>query len=194
MKVALIPCAASEWRDEGRLLGRVEVQATAAGEQAVAGWIQRLAPLGIPVVFHSPDELATRTAKLIAKALKVRTRKLADIAEVDVGLWAGLTEEELKKRYASTHHELCESPLHVCPPDGEEMAAAEQRLTAAVHKLIRKNEAAALALVARPLSLAITRWALEQSDESAIWHHAQEINEPVIIELDDTATRDNSAT
>ena len=48
-------------------------------------------------------------------------------------------------------------------------AAAEQRLTAAVQKLIRKNEAASLALVARPLSLAIARWTLEQSDESAIW-------------------------
>lgn len=183
MKVVLIPCAATEWRDEGRLLGRVEVPPSAEGERLAATWVDSLREHGIELIYHSPDELATKTAKIVGKALGVKTKKLADLAEVDMGLWSGLTEEDLRKRYASAHHELTEAPLHVSPPNGEDLAAAEERLTTVVQKLLRKNGMEAIALVERPVSLALTRRLLQGGESSQIWDAAQHISEPVIVEM-----------
>jgi probable phosphoglycerate mutase len=182
MKVVLIPCAATEWRDEGRLLGRVEVPPSPEGERTAATWVDSLRPLNIELIYHSPDELATKTAKIVAKALGVKTKKLAELAEVDMGLWAGLTEDDLRKRYASAHHELTEAPLHVSPPDGEDLAAAEERLSTAVQRILKKNGMEAIALVERPLSLALTRRVLQGGQESQIWEAAQQISAPVVVE------------
>src|SRR5262249_44666308 len=134
------------------------------------------------LIYHSPDELATKTARIVAQALGVKTRKLADLAEVDMGLWAGLTDDELKKRYASAHHELTEAPLHVSPPEGEDLAAAGVRLSSALQRLLKKNGMAAIALVERPVSLALTRRVLQGGAESQIWDEAREISSPVIVE------------
>lgn len=182
MKVVLIPCAATEWRDEGRLLGRVEVPPSAEGERVAATWVDSLRLHGIELIYHSPDELATKTAKIVANALGIKTKKLADLAEVDMGLWSGLTEDDLRKRYASAHHELTEAPLHVSPPDGEGLAAAEERLATAVQKLLKKNGMETIALVERPVSLALTRRVLEGGAESQIWEGAQEISAPVVVQ------------
>ena len=116
MKVVLIPCGPTEWHDEGRLLGRVEVPLTAQGEQRCDQWRAALAAQSIRKIFHSPDDLASRTAGLIGNPLGIPTKPLEELSEVDVGLWAGLTEKEMKTRYASAHRELCEAPRSVRSP------------------------------------------------------------------------------
>lgn len=182
MKIVLIPCAPSEWREEGRLLGRVEVAPTPPGERDAALWAEPLRPLGLATIYHAADELSTKTAKIIAKTLGIKTRKIANLAEVDVGLWAGLTEDDLQNRYASAYHELCESPLNVNPPNGEALADAEQRLAAEVQKLLKKNGVPAIGLVERPLALALTRRAIEGGEESTIWESARNVLEPIVLE------------
>lgn len=182
MKIALIPCAASEWREEGRLLGRVEVAPTPQGERDVAAWAEDLRPLGLLTIQHAADELSTRTAKIVAKALGIKTRKISNLAEVDVGLWTGLTEDDLQKRYATAFRELCESPLNVNPPNGEAISDAQHRMSVELQKLLKKNGVPAIALVARPLALALTRRSIEGSEESAIWENARSMHTPLVLE------------
>ncbi|GMU80745.1 MAG: histidine phosphatase family protein [Phycisphaerales bacterium] len=182
MKIVLIPCAPTEWRDEGRLLGRVELAPTPAGEQQAAAWSAALAQVGAAVIHHSPDELATRTAKILSKAIGARPRKDSSLAEVDLGLWSGLTDEELRKRFASAHHELLEAPLNVNPPDGEGFSDASERVAGELKKLIRRTGDKPLAVVLRPVALGLARRWLEGSDESTIWEAVTEINEPIVFD------------
>ena len=182
MKIVLIPCALSEWREEGRLLGRVEVLPTPEGEREAATWAEALRPLGLAVIHHSPDDLATKTAKIIAKALGVKPRKSINLAEVDVGLWAGLTESDLQKRFETAYHELCESPLNVSPPDGEAFADARQRLTAELQKLLKKSGDDAVALVLRPLALSLVLSSLEGVEAGNFWEHVREIRMPFTLD------------
>ncbi len=182
MKVALIPCAASEWREQGRLLGRVELSPAPEGSVRCTAWVERLRAAGLARVFHSPDELATRTAELIARRLSVPAKPLEELVEVDVGLWAGLTEGQLKKRYATAHRQLCESPLSVSPPGGESFAAAAERVRTCLSKRIRRDGKAGFGLVMRPLSFAMARCILEQGEITDVWETAQSVDEPVIVE------------
>ncbi len=195
MKIALIPCAATEWHDEGRLLGRVELSPTPAGEEACVRWAEVLKPLDLRRIYHSPDALATRTARLVGRQLLVPTKSARGLAEVDVGLWAGLTEEQLHSRYASAHHELCEFPLNVSPPEGENLADADARLRKFLKKQLAHVEGGGIGLVLRPLALALAWSVLDSREAACLWDTAQQVREPVIVEPpDDLATEEHPTT
>ncbi len=182
MKVALIPCATTEWREEGRLLGRVEIPVSVAGQQKCGGWVAGLAAAGLQRIYHAPDELATQTASLLADQLGVPVKPLDELAEVDVGLWAGLTDEQLRARFASAHRELREAPLNVVPPAGEGLSDAAARLENCVRKVIRRNGNTAIGIVTRPLGLALLKCALAGGEFSELWEQARGADEPVILD------------
>ena len=183
MRVALIPCADTEWREKGRLLGRVELEPGPTGEDQCTQWAEMLATLDLKQIFHAPDQLATRTAKWLGRKLVVPTKSAGSLAEVDVGLWAGLTEAQLKSRYASAHRELCESPLNVNPPAGESLGAAHARLGAFLKKQMKRNGDVAVGLVLRPVSFAMARCALEGRELSAVWETAKQVTQPIVLDL-----------
>lgn len=187
MKLALIPCGGTEWHDEGRLLGRVELPLTAAGQKNCRDWARRLKSEGLERILHGSDELATRTAEAVARVLAVPTKAVDELIEVDLGLWTGLTDAELKTRFASAHRELCESPLNVVPPDGESLSAATKRLTASLRKQTRRKAGQTIGVVLRPLSLALMRCALEGRDPTEVWEMMQHAAEPVVLTVELTS-------
>ena len=117
----------------------------------------QLRALGLERILHAPDELATQTAAVLARQLSVPTKALDDLAEVDLGLWTGLTEAQLKTRFASAHRELREAPLNVNPPGGESLSArrrpADRRASASSSRRTAKT---AIGVVLRPDQLG--RW------------------------------------
>lgn len=182
MKVALIPCAANEWVEKGRLLGRVELSAGPSLEDETNQWAAALVGLGLKQIYHAPDELATRTARILGRKLVVPTRVAEGLAEVDVGLWTGLTEEELKSRYASAHRELCEAPLNVSPPGGESLGAADKRLKGFLQKQAKRNGEATVGLVLRPVSFVMARCALEGRAASDVLETAKQARAPIVLD------------
>ncbi|RMF81407.1 MAG: histidine phosphatase family protein [Planctomycetota bacterium] len=182
MKLALIPVGPCEWRAEGRLLGRVELPPADDAVGAVEAWASRLSEVDVRRFFCAPDELSRTTAKRLARKLQASVRSRDDLAEVDVGLWAGLTGDELKTRYATAHRQLCDAPLSVHPPRGEEFAAAAERLRGELAAILKKNEDSGTALVVRPLAFALLRALLGATDGASFWEIACTANEPVVIE------------
>lgn len=182
MTIVLIHCGATEWQAQGRLLGRVELPLSDDAESLSATWVERLHPLNLTRIWHSPDDLARATAKRLGKALAIGTRVSPELAEVDVGLWAGLTLEQLESRYESTIHELHESPLNVAPPEGELFSTAAERIERFIVKQLRKGGDGGVGLVLRPLMFALARCMLERREMSELLQLASEFSEPVVIE------------
>jgi broad specificity phosphatase PhoE len=182
MKVALIPCGTTEWRQQGRLLGRVELALAPDGQTQCATWVEQLRPAMLSRIFHAPDELSKTTAQLIGRQLNVPARALDGLVEVDLGLWAGLTEDQLKNRYAKAHRQLVDSPLNVSPPNGEDFSDAVARVQAALRKRIKRNGRAAIGLVMRPFTFAMARHVLEGAEAARIWETSQNQDEPIVME------------
>ena len=182
MKVALIPCGITDWRQQGRLLGRAELEPTAGVESQLTAWGEELRPANLDRIFHAPDGLSKATAQHIARQLNIPAKALSALVEVDLGLWAGLTEEELKKRYAKAHRQLVDSPLNVSPPNGEDFSNAANRLRACLKKRIKPNGKEAIGLVMRPFTFAMARYVLEGGESVRIWETSQGEAEPVVME------------
>ncbi len=181
MKIVLIPCGATEWCGEGRLLGRSNLSLSDAGAAQAAQWVDVLRPLELARIYHSPDELAKRTAKILGAALDVSTRVEPELAEVDLGLWAGLTEAELKSRFAKAHRQLVDAPLNVSPPGGEQVADAAERVVDWLRRRLKRNGKETVGLVMRPLSRALARCALGELEIAGVWDARRE-RDPVVIE------------
>jgi len=184
MKIVLIPCGTTEWHGQGRLLGRAELTLNADGQTRCAEWVQALGDEGISRILHAPDELASQTARFIARRLSVPTKALDALREVDLGLWAGLTEAQLKTRYASAHRELCEAPLNVNPPGGEAVSEAAQRIAACLRKQTRRKNNGAIGVVMRPLARVLAQCALQNREPEDLLEEARQAGEPVTLEYE----------
>ncbi|QOJ14705.1 MAG: histidine phosphatase family protein [Planctomycetia bacterium] len=189
MIVVLTPCAPSEWRAEGRLLGRVELSISADAPERLDQWAAMLRSLPIARIYHGPDELSTLTARELGKRTRFGVRKLAGLAAVDVGLWAGLSDAELEIRFESTYHELLDAPLNVTPPQGENLGDAAERLAAALQRATRGvRDGEGVAIVLRPLALALLRQRMTGAAEARVWESLGEADEPVIVEIQPAAS------
>jgi broad specificity phosphatase PhoE len=182
MKVALIPCGESDWHRKGRLLGRVELEPDPDVDAQCAVWSEQLRPARLRRIFHAPDGLSKAVAQAVAAQLNIPAKPLEALAEVDVGLWAGLTEEELKTRFAKAHRQLIDSPLNVSPPNGEDFSEAAGRVRAGLRKRIKPNGRQAIGLVMRPLALAMARCVLEGSEPVKIWETSQSDAGPCVMD------------
>lgn len=190
MNVILVPVGESEWRTEGRLLGRAELSLTQSGERQAADWGQQFAGREVSKVLHSPDELATRTAEIIASSLGLSAKEVDDLAEVDFGLWTGLTDEQLEGRFESAHRQLLEAPLSVTPPNGEKFLVATERVRTRLLKLTKRAAGQTVVLVLRPMIFALTCWLIERGDAATLWQDARTVAEPkTYAPLDATAVK-----
>lgn len=182
MRVALVHCVSTQWQAEGRMLGRVELPPPKGAVSEIEEWVGPLRAAGVAKLLHAPDELATDTAKRLAQRLGVPRRSARELAEVNIGLWAGLTEEQFENRYETVHRELCEDPLNVQAPEGESFGEATKRLTGFLRKQLARKDLPAIGLVLRPLVFALTRCLLEKRDFCEILSVARESGAPLVIE------------
>lgn len=183
MKVALVPSAPCDWRSKGRLLGRVELS-PCDDDSWFDSYVQPLEPLKVARVLHGPDDLSKGLAKRIAKRFGGAVKEADDLVEVDLGLWAGLTEEDLRKRFGRAYRQLYDDPMSVNPPNGEPFATAAERIRKALEKRLKKTRGAkdTTVLVLRPLAFALARCILGGEDQRRMWEFAEGPDASVLAE------------
>ncbi|MFN0136642.1 MAG: histidine phosphatase family protein [Phycisphaerae bacterium] len=182
MKVALIPCSPSDWTHEGRILGRTELPPSDSAELSISTTVESLRAIAPTKLFHAPDELSTHMAKAIGKALKLTAKSKDELLEVDMGLWAGLTDEQLRTRFSSAYHLLEESPLNVSPPGGEDFRTAAERLAQVIAKLRKRAGEGPVAVVLRPIAMALVRAHCGEIAETEVWSAATDASGVVFVE------------
>jgi broad specificity phosphatase PhoE len=153
VQVLLIRPGATLYDEEHRVQGALELPLSPRGEIEAARLARELAARPLVVLYHAPGESAERTAEAIADAVGARTRCLEDLRNLDHGLWQGLQLEELRRRNARVFRQWIEEPATVCPPQGETVERAMERVRDALRPLLKRHRAQAIGLVvAEPLA------------------------------------------
>ncbi|HUU85703.1 MAG TPA: histidine phosphatase family protein [Phycisphaerae bacterium] len=175
--LVLVPWGLTDWGQAGRLAARTPLPLNATGQQQAAQWGNELAGRELVAVYCGDDPTARETAKSVAARSEVRLRQVRGLEEVDLGLWEGLTYAQVESRFPKIYRRWIEDPASVCPPDGECLDAAAERLQQTLDRIARKHKGSTVAIVLGPVALALARCHLERADSGRF--HRMKADEPI---------------
>jgi broad specificity phosphatase PhoE len=156
-QVVLIRPGSSIYDEQNRLQGILDIPLSERGHAEVTRMIQGLARSlnGSPLaaLYCGPAENVVRTAEIVGNTLGLRAKRIDELRNLDQGLWQGLQLGELKRRNTKLFRQWIDDPETICPPQGETMECATQRIKAALGPLLRRHHDEAIGLVvAEPLA------------------------------------------
>jgi broad specificity phosphatase PhoE len=88
-----------------------------------------------------------QTAEILGDALQVKVKSLDNLRNLDQGLWQGMLIDEVKIKQPKVYRQWQEHPENVCPPDGEMLPEASERIAEAVERLVKRHRGGNIGLV-----------------------------------------------
>ncbi len=170
----LIPWAQTEWQAAGRFSSSTPVDVNEEGERQIEQWASMIADHAPATIYHCDRSPSDQTARLLAKQLNTRAKKVAHLEEIGMGLWEGLTPEQLKKRFGKAYKQWKGDPSSVHPPESEDLAAGAECLLEVFNQLARKHRNECFGVVLGRLSFPATRCNLEEAGFDMFWKMASD--------------------
>jgi len=167
--LTVIRAGETTWDAEGRLHGRSDLPLSIDGRTAVTEDVRTLAGRRIPTVCHPADDAATETAAIVAAQVGARARTVAELADADLGVLEGMSDQAFADRFPKRFKQWQEDPLSLSAPDGEDLADARARLFAAVARLLRRSRGGELAIVLHAIGLGLLRCWLAERPPTDLW-------------------------
>jgi broad specificity phosphatase PhoE len=183
LSIVLARPGSTEYDDQGRIRGTLDVPLSSNGTQQAARAAFELTSLPIEVVYTSPCQPAVETAEAIAKSAGAKTRKVERLQNLDQGLWQGKLVDEVRQAQPKTYKQYQDRPESVCPPQGEMLGDAQQRVNVAMDKIIRKHRSGVIVVVApEPLASLVRRY-ITKRELGDLWKAGREMGQWEIFEL-----------
>lgn len=127
----------TEWNAQGRQQGQLDSPLTPMGIAQARGHAAALRGEDVDIVFTSPLGRARSTAGIIADELGLRVIVIDDLAEVHHGRFAGLSTQDIARRYPEELARRASDKYHWSFPDGESYADADVRAGLALKAISR---------------------------------------------------------
>lgn len=191
--VAVVRPGWTDFDEQHRLIGSLDLPLNARGLTQVAALIEQLKSLASPpeAVVCGTAQPATSTAEAIAAAFDLVPRMCEELCNLNQGLWQSSTIEEIGRRMPRVFNQWQEAPETICPPEGEPWEEAVERVQAALKKPLRKFSSLVI-VASEPLaSLVSSLLTGEPPDLTAAF--AEEPREPM-VEVFESGGRDGSFT
>lgn len=186
LTILLIRSGITEFDCQGRIQGTLDVPLCEDGRrQAVTiaeDLIERSA--SIDALYTGPCLCAQQTAEIIGERLKLKPKAIEALHNLDQGLWQGMLFDDVKTKQPKVYRQWQTAPDTVCPPGGETLQAAAERIKKALAKLTKKHKTGTIALVLSPQLASVLRSLLRQDQppvvcptaartEAAMWEPLQ---------------------
>ena len=155
--------------DEKRLQGTLPIPLSDCGREALRKVAVHLRQEGAEAIYSSGNESSGPTAGFLSELCDLKDKKITGMCELNCGLWQGLRIREIKKRYGRAYRQWRNDPLSVCPPEGESVADAFERVKESLRTIIRKNKYKAAAIVAGPMVAAMIECAITNQPLEVFW-------------------------
>ena len=169
MEIALIRPGSTDYDAQGRIQGTLDLPLSDIGEAEVRRIIGELRERELEAIYASPAQSAWQTASTIAEALGSRLKKLEKLHNLDHGLWQGMLIEEVKRKQPKVFRQWQEQPETVCPPEGETLGQAQERVQTSLCKVVKKHKAGRIGLVVPEPLASIVQSFLSHTDLGDLW-------------------------
>jgi len=174
LQIVLIHPGCTDYDLQGRIQGNLDVPLNEQGSAEVARIVEEIRGLGIETVCAACCEPAAQAGKTIADALGVKFRKLDRMHNQNQGLWQGMLIEEVRLKQPKVYRQWQEHPENVCPPEGEMLAIAAERVEAAMTKLVKRHKEGVIAIVAPEPLASLIRQFVNHGELGDLWKAAEE--------------------
>lgn len=169
-QILLIRPGATEYDQQGRIQGNLDIPLCEDGRRQVEAMVDELRDQPITAIYTSPCQAAQQTADALSEALDLKVKELDKLKNVNHGLWQGMLIADVKAKQPRVYRQWQEQPATVCPPQGETIIAAEERLHTAIAKLVKKHKYEGMVAVVLPEPLAsVLCHALRNDELSDLW-------------------------
>ncbi len=138
LEVLLIRPGATTFDEDGRIKGALDIPLSPRGIQQAEAVAKSLGDMKLDLLYVAPCESAQETARYICRRTGWKQKSLVCLRNVDRGLWQGKLVEEVRRLQPRIYRQFQETPESVCPPGGETLSAARDRVAGMLDKLKRK--------------------------------------------------------
>jgi probable phosphoglycerate mutase len=138
-QILLIRPGTTEYDQQGRVQGTLDIPLSDEGRQEVAALVGELRNQPVSAVYATRSQSATQTAKALAEAFDLKVKTLDKLQNLDQGLWQGMLVDDVKTKQPKVYRQWQEQPETVCPPQGETLGEAKQRVQAALTKVLKRH-------------------------------------------------------
>jgi broad specificity phosphatase PhoE len=165
----LVRACSTDFDEQGRIKGTLDIPLNEAGHGQLARLIGELHEFDIVSLYCSPSQSARQTAEALASDHGIKLKTLDDLQNLDHGLWQGKLIDEVRVSQPKVFRQLQDHPETVCPPQGEPVGAALDRVRSAVAKLVRKHKKGMVALVVPEPLASLLQATLAQGEVGDLW-------------------------
>ncbi|OAN42804.1 phosphoglycerate kinase [Chloroflexus islandicus] len=135
MRLILIRHGETPWNRTLQYQGHALVPLNERGREQARRAAFRLARSGAVAIYSSDLPRAWETAEIIGEHLSLRPIAMPDWREIDVGLWEGLTPDELYQRFPDHMREYDRDPAGTVRLGGESYAQLQARVLRAFRQI-----------------------------------------------------------
>lgn len=136
--VLIHPCC-TDFDEQNRVQGRLSLPLNARGEAQLQELAIQLQDAPMEVIYTSRCEPARSTAAALGEALGLTVKELDDLENLDQGLWQGLQVEDVRRKHPKVFRQWEEAPETICPPQGETVDEAFDRIKHAIDKPLKRG-------------------------------------------------------
>lgn len=169
IEVLLIRPGSTTFDEEGRIKGALDIPLSHRGTQQATLLASNLKTVKLDCLYVSPSESAQQSAQQICQFNFCRVKTLDCLRNLDQGLWQGKLVSEVKRLQPKVYRQFQEHPGDVCPPEGETVLEAIDRIQGQIAKLLKRHDGGRIGiLVPQPLA-AIVRYVLVGGSLGDLW-------------------------
>ena len=171
VQILLIRPGSTDYDQQRRIQGNLDVPLNEQGTAEVRRMIDdlRARHLAPEAVYASKCEPAWQTAAAVAQAIDAKLRELDGMENVDHGLWQGMLIDDVRLKQPRVYRQWQEQPETVCPPEGEMLGEADERVQAGLARLLKRHKDGLVALVAPEPLASLARRQLDHGELGDLW-------------------------
>jgi len=147
VKMLVVRAGSTDFDEQGRIKGTLDIPLSEAGQGQVGRLIAELHATQINQLYASPCRSAQQTAESLAVDHKLKIKTLDELQNLDHGLWHGKLIDEVRLSQPKVFRQLQDHPATVCPPQGEPVGTALERVRLLISRLLRKHRSGTVAIV-----------------------------------------------
>ncbi|HMC10189.1 MAG TPA: histidine phosphatase family protein [Pirellulaceae bacterium] len=169
VQMLVVRAGSTDFDEQGRIKGTLDIPLSEAGQGQVGRLIAELHKTKIDHLYASPCRSAQQTAELLAIDHKLKIKTLEELQNLDHGLWHGKRIDEVRVSQPKVFRQLQDHPETVCPPQGEPVGTALERVRLLITRLLRKHKSGTVAVVVPEPLASFVRVALGQPELGDLW-------------------------